>query len=132
MLSRWTELAGFGSVLVRRAHETARPEGPDSSPKSELLERIATKNSHRYQPDVETIVNTILGTIATALTRDAAWSCATSGCLPVLDKQLSWPGRIAVSSAWTSDAQRLTIPGTPHSGQAAAVTKRPHTIPREG
>ena len=35
--------------------------------KSELIERIAAENPHLYQRDVETIVNTILVTITTAL-----------------------------------------------------------------
>ena len=35
--------------------------------KSELIERIAAENPHLYQRDVEIIVNTILGTITTAL-----------------------------------------------------------------
>ncbi len=37
--------------------------------KSELIERIAEENPHLYQRDVEVIVNTILGTITTALAR---------------------------------------------------------------
>ena len=37
--------------------------------KSELIERITAENPHLYQRDVETIVNTILGTITTALAR---------------------------------------------------------------
>ncbi len=37
--------------------------------KSELIERIAAENPHLYQRDVEVIVNTILGTIITALAR---------------------------------------------------------------
>ena len=37
--------------------------------KSELIERIAAENPHLYQRDVEVIVNTILGTITTALAR---------------------------------------------------------------
>src|SRR3954471_13680776 len=32
-----------------------------------LIERIAAENPHLYQRDVEAIVNTILGTIATAM-----------------------------------------------------------------
>ena len=35
--------------------------------KSELIERITAENPHLYQRDVENIVNTILGTITTAL-----------------------------------------------------------------
>jgi integration host factor subunit beta len=37
--------------------------------KSELIEKIAAENPHLYQRDVETIVNTILGTITAALAR---------------------------------------------------------------
>ena len=37
--------------------------------KSELIERITAENPHLYQRNVETIVNTILGTITTALAR---------------------------------------------------------------
>jgi integration host factor subunit beta len=37
--------------------------------KSELIERIAAENPHLYQRDVEKIVNAILDTITTALTR---------------------------------------------------------------
>jgi integration host factor subunit beta len=37
--------------------------------KSELIEKIAAENPHLYQRDVETIVNTILVTITTALAR---------------------------------------------------------------
>src|SRR5215213_1920221 len=37
--------------------------------KSELIERLAAENPHLYQRDVEIIVNTILGTITTALAR---------------------------------------------------------------
>ena len=37
--------------------------------KSELIERIAEQNPHLYRRDVETIVNAILNTIATALAR---------------------------------------------------------------
>ena len=37
--------------------------------KSELIERIAERNPHLYQRDVEKIVNTILDTITTALAR---------------------------------------------------------------
>ena len=37
--------------------------------KSDLIERIAAENPHLCQRDVEVIVNTILGTITTALAR---------------------------------------------------------------
>ena len=37
--------------------------------KSELIERIAEQNPHLYERDAEIIVNTILGTITTALAR---------------------------------------------------------------
>jgi integration host factor subunit beta len=37
--------------------------------KSELIERIAARNPHLYQRDVETIVNAILDTITAALAR---------------------------------------------------------------
>ncbi len=37
--------------------------------KSELIQRIASRNSHLYQRDVETIVGTILDEITSALAR---------------------------------------------------------------
>ena len=37
--------------------------------KSELIERIAARNPHLYQRDVETIVNAILDTITATLAR---------------------------------------------------------------
>ena len=49
--------------------------------KSELIEKIAAENPHLYPRDVETIVNTILGTITAALARGIVWSCVTLGCL---------------------------------------------------
>ena len=51
----------------RAVGEVAQPEAPMI--KSELIERIAARNPHLYQRDVETVVTAILDTITAALAR---------------------------------------------------------------
>lgn len=46
--------------------------------KSELIARLAEKNPHLYQRDVERIVTTIFDEIAEALARGIGWNCAAS------------------------------------------------------
>mgnify|MGYP003589504521 CR=1 FL=1 len=51
--------------------------------KSELVARIAAQNPHLYQRDIENIVNTILGTVADAMTTGARARLRAPGAVSV-------------------------------------------------
>lgn len=55
--------------------------------KSELVEKIAAKNPHLYQRDVENIVNAILGEITTALANGDRVELRGFGAFSVKNRQ---------------------------------------------